>query len=71
MTRDGSVVDVSGVVTGGSSAGVEEQLVNQKRRAKELEESTGIPASVWAWGNARQIKTAIAKKYEEHQKHGR
>jgi len=41
VTRDGCVVDPSGVIAGGSSAGVEEQLVAQKRKAKELEEEVG------------------------------
>ncbi len=38
VTKDGCVVDPSGVVTGGSEGGVEEQLVAQKRRERELTE---------------------------------
>lgn len=38
VTKDGCVVDPSGVVTGGSGGGVEEQLVAQKRKSRELEE---------------------------------
>ena len=38
VTRDGCVVDPSGVVTGGAASGVEEQLIAQKRRMKEIEE---------------------------------
>lgn len=38
VTRDGCVVDPAGAVTGGSASGVEEQLIAQKRRIKELEE---------------------------------
>jgi chromosome segregation protein len=36
VSRDGCVVDPSGVVTGGRGSGVEEQLIAQKRRLKEL-----------------------------------
>ncbi|MFH0800360.1 MAG: chromosome segregation protein SMC [Pseudomonadota bacterium] len=38
VTRDGCVVDPSGVVTGGSGAGVEGEFIAQKRKAKELED---------------------------------
>ncbi|HQG13113.1 MAG: Chromosome partition protein Smc [bacterium ADurb.Bin270] len=38
VTVDGCVVDPYGVVTGGSGGGVEEQLVAQKRRERELSE---------------------------------
>ncbi len=38
VTKDGCVVDNCGVVSGGAQGGVEEQLIAQKRRARELEE---------------------------------
>ncbi len=37
VTRNGDVVDSAGVVTGGYGTGVEEQLIAQKRKVKELE----------------------------------
>lgn len=38
VTRDGCVVDSSGIVSGGSNAGVEGEIIAQRRRAKELED---------------------------------
>ncbi|MFH1829705.1 MAG: chromosome segregation protein SMC [Pseudomonadota bacterium] len=67
VTRDGSVVDVSGVVTGGSSAGVEEQLVAQKRKAKELEAEVGRLSSELACAEAEATKLRDRiKSIEEH-----
>jgi chromosome segregation protein len=67
VTLDGSVVDASGVVTGGSSAGVEEQLVVQKRRAKELESEVGHLAGelTRAEGEAMKLRDRV-KSIEEH-----
>lgn len=42
VTKDGSVVDPSGFVTGGVDSSHEEQLVTQKRRIKELEEEVSL-----------------------------
>jgi len=67
VTRDGSVVDYSGVVTGGSSAGVEEQLVTQKRRATELEAEVSHLAGelTRAEGEAAKLRERV-KSIEEH-----
>lgn len=67
VTRDGSVVDVSGVVTGGSSAGVEEQLVAQKRKAKELETEVSRLSSELARAEAEATRLRDrVKSIEEH-----
>ncbi|MBN1282845.1 MAG: chromosome segregation protein SMC [Proteobacteria bacterium] len=67
VTRDGSVVDPSGVITGGSGAGVEEQLVAQKRRAKELEEEVARLSGelTVAEGEAARLRDRV-KSIEEH-----
>ena len=67
VTRDGCVVDPSGVISGGSSAGVEEQLVAQKRRAKELAEEVGRLSGEFtrAEGEAAKLRDRV-KSIEEH-----
>ncbi|MFA4875313.1 MAG: chromosome segregation protein SMC, partial [bacterium] len=67
VTRDGCVVDPSGVVTGGASTGVEEQLITQKRRAKELEEEVAHLAGelTRAEGEAIKLRDRV-KSIEEH-----
>ncbi len=67
VTRDGCVIDPSGVVTGGSSSGVEEQLITQKRRAKELEDEVSHLAGelTRAEGEAVKLRDRV-KSIEEH-----
>lgn len=42
VTRDGCVVDPAGMVSGGAGGSVEEHLIVQKRRAKELDEELRV-----------------------------
>ena len=67
VTRDGCVVDPSGVVTGGTSSGVEEQLIAQKRRIKELEEQLSVMGGelTVAEGETAKLRDRV-KSMEEH-----
>ena len=66
VTRDGSVVDPHGIVSGGSGANVEEQLIAQKRRSRELEEEISKLASeaTVAEGEAKRVRDHV-KSFEE------
>jgi len=63
VTKDGCVVESSGIVTGGASGGVEEHLIAQKRRIKELENDVFILKSRLeeADVNVSRLKTSIAE----------
>ncbi|HPQ81493.1 MAG TPA: chromosome segregation protein SMC, partial [bacterium] len=67
VTRDGCVVDPSGVVTGGASSGVEEQLIAQKRRIKELEDDISRMGGelTSAEGETAKLRDRV-KSIEEH-----
>jgi chromosome segregation protein len=62
VTMDGCVVDASGVVTGGAGGGVDEQLVAQKRKERELsEEFARVKAEL-------SVAEAEGQKIREHVK---
>ncbi len=67
VTMDGCVIDPSGVITGGGSAGIEEQLISQKREAKELEEVVGGLSGelTRAEGEVIRLRDRV-KSIEEH-----
>lgn len=67
VTRDGCVVDPSGIISGGMGTGIEEQFIAQKRRAKELEEEVSHLTGelTRAEGETQKLRDRV-KSIEEH-----